>query len=233
MGVHVETLPDGVWAEQVAGRLAREISPGRRLCLATGSTPTPVYRRVAATVSLEGLSLFLLDEYGGLPMGDPGRCLSMLSRDLLEGSDGSPVVHAPDVDATNPDDAAARYGELIGDGGIDLAVVGIGGNGHIGMNEPGTEIDQPTRMVDLSSTTSREALSYGASVPPAWGITVGMAELMSAGEVWVLATGEHKTDILNRALHGPVDPEAPASFLTEHANCTFLIDESAGVIGAG
>jgi len=88
-------------------------------------------------------------------------------------------------------------------------------------------------MVDLSSTTSRGALSYGASVPPAWGITVGMAELMSAGEVWVLATGEHKTDILNRALHGPVDPEAPASFLTEHANCTFLIDESAGVIGAG
>ena len=59
------------------------------------------------------------------------------------------------------------------------------------------------------------------------------AELMAAGEVWVLATGGHKTDILNRVLHGPVDPEAPASFLTEHDNCTFFVDESAGIIGAG
>jgi glucosamine-6-phosphate deaminase len=232
MAAGVETFPDHDWAEEMAARLAGVISPGRRLCLATGSTPTPLYRRIAGHVSLEGLDIFLLDEYGGLPVDDPGRCRSMLARDLLEGSQGSPIVHSPEVDATDPWEAAARYGELVRSGGIDLAIVGIGGNGHIGMNEPGTHVDQPTRVVDLAPSTSESALSYGASAIPTWGITVGMAELMSAGEVWVLATGGHKTDILNRALHGPVDAEAPASFLTEHPNCTFLVDESAGVIGA-
>jgi len=157
----------------------------------------------------------------------------MLTKDLLDRSDGSPLVHAPDVDAADPGEAAARYGELVASSGIDLAVVGIGGNGHIGMNEPGSTIEQQTRVVDLSPMTSEGALSYGATVMPTWGITVGMAELMAAGELWVLATGGHKTDILNRALHGPVDPEAPASFLTEHDNCTFFVDESAGIIGAG
>jgi glucosamine-6-phosphate deaminase len=232
MGVGVETFPDHDWAEEVAARLAEVISPGRRLCLATGNTPTPVYRGVAGRVSLDGISLFLLDEYGGLPANDPGRCLSMLNRDLLEGSQGSPVVQAPDVDAADPGEAAARYGELVRSAGIDLAIVGIGGNGHIGMNEPGTDVDQPTRVVYLTPATSESALSYGAAAIPTWGITVGMAELMSAGQVWVLATGGHKTDILNRALHGPVDAEAPASFLTEHPHCTFFVDESAGIIGA-
>jgi glucosamine-6-phosphate deaminase len=232
MPATVETIPDADWAEQVAKRLAQQIAPGKRLCLATGHTPTPVYRHIAETVSLDGLSLFLLDEFGGLPLGDPGRCQSMLSRDLLDGCAGSPVVHVPDVDAAVSDEAAARYGDMIRDGGIDLAIVGLGGNGHIGMNEPGTTIDQPTRVVDLSVATSEGAASYGATVSPTWGITVGMAELMAAGEVWVLVTGGHKTDILNRALHGPVDPEAPVSFLTEHPNCTFLADESAGIIGA-
>lgn len=232
MTATVETFPDADWAEHVAGMLAQQIEPGRRLCLATGHTPTPVYSRIAETVSLDGLSVFLLDEFGGLPVGDPGRCLSMLSRDLLDGCDGSPVVHAPDVDAAESGEAAERYGEVVREGGIDLAIVGMGGNGHIGMNEPGTTIDQPTRVVDLSVATSEGAVSYGATVTPTWGITVGMAELMAAGEVWVLVTGGHKTDILNRALHGPVDPEAPVSFLTEHPNCTFLVDESAGIIGA-
>jgi glucosamine-6-phosphate deaminase len=232
MAATVETFPDTDWAEQVAERLSRQISPGRRLCLATGNTPTPVYRRIAGAVSLDGLSLLLLDEFGGLPVGDPGRCLSMLARDLLDRCDGSPVVIAPDVDAALPDEAAARYGEVVRDGGIDLAIVGVGGNGHVGMNEPGTTIDQPTRVVDLSVATSEGAASYGATVAPTWGITVGMAELMAATEVWVLVTGGHKTDILNRALHSPVDPEAPVSFLTEHPNCTFLVDESAGIIGA-
>jgi len=228
----VEVFPDAVWAERVASRLGDKINTGNRLCLATGSTPSPIYHRVAETVSLDGMAVFLLDEFGGLEVGDPGRCASMLTRDLIEASRGSPVVHVPDVDAEDPWAAASRYGKLIGAGGIDLAIVGLGANGHVGMNEPGTSIDQRTRVVDLHPATSNAALAYGAAVAPTWGITVGMAELMEATEIWVLVAGGHKTGILNRALHGPVDPEVPASFLTEHDNCVFLVDESAHLTGA-
>ncbi len=212
--------------------MAGEIAPGIRLCLPTGNTPTPVYRRVAETTSLDGVTIFLLDEFGGLPKDDPGRCAAALTRDLLRPARDSPTLHVPDVDAPDPEAAATRYGELIVEGGLDLAVVGLGSNGHVGMNEPGTTIDQPTRVVELAASTSEGARSYGATITPTWGITVGIAELMDAREVWVLVTGDHKTDILNRVLHGPVDPEAPASFLTEHHNCVFLVDESAGLTGA-
>ena len=228
----VEVFPDADWADRVAERLGGQIETGKRLCLATGSTPTPVYQRTARRVSLDGLIVFLLDEFGGLAPDDPGRCAAMLHRDLIDPASGSPAVHVPDVDATDPWAAASRYGEVIGEGGIDLAIVGLGTNGHVGMNEPGTSADQPTRVVDLNPATSEGALAYGATVAPTWGITVGIAELMEATEVWVLVTGGHKTDILNRTLHGPVDPEVPASFLTEHSNCVFYVDESADLIGA-
>jgi glucosamine-6-phosphate deaminase len=95
------------------------------------------------------------------------------------------------------------------------------------MNEPGTTPEMPTRVVTLEPTTSENARRYGASVTPTWGITVGMTELMAAGEVWVVVTGSHKTDILNRTLHGAVDSEVPATFLTEHPTCTFFVDEAA------
>lgn len=233
MTATVEVFTDDGWADRVADRLTSTMEPGRRLCLPTGDTPAPVYRRVAGMCSLEGIDLFLLDEFGGLPPGDPGRCATMLARDLLGPAPGSPSFHVPDVDAFDTDAAAKRFGEMVGDGGLDLAVVGLGSNGHVGMNEPGTTIDQRTRVVDLAPSTSQGARSYGATVTPTWGITVGMAELMDAREVWVLVTGGHKTDILNRVLHGPVDPEAPASFLTEHHNCVFLVDESAALISGG
>ncbi len=232
MTATVEVVPDTDWPGQVAERLAATMTLGRRICLPTGNTPAPVYRRLAEISSLDGLTLFLLDEFGGLPPGDPGRCETMLSRDLLGPTPGSPEVHIPDVDSPSPETAASHFGDLVADGGLDLAVVGLGSNGHVGMNEPGTTIDQSTRVVDLAPSTSEGARSYGATITPTWGITVGMAELMEAREVWVLVTGAHKTDILNRVLHGPVDPEAPGSFLTEHHNCVFLVDESAGLTGA-
>jgi glucosamine-6-phosphate deaminase len=223
----VETYPNADFAEQVAARFHGMVVPGRRFCLATGSTAAPVHERIAAETSLDGLEILLLDEFGGLPRDDPGRCTSMLARALLDRAKGQLEFHAPDVDAPDPNQAAADYRKLVADGGIDLAIVGLGANGHVGMNEPGTTAEMPTRVVTLEPTTSDNARRYGASVAPTWGITVGMAELMAAGEVWVLVTGSHKTDILNRTLHGAVDSEVPATFLTEHPTCTFLVDEAA------
>lgn len=228
MTSHVETLANEEWAAAVAALLDQRARPGIRLCLPTGQTPTPLYAATARRTSFEDVTVFLLDEFGGLPEDDPARCMSMLNRDLLSRVDGSPVVHAPDVDARDPDQAAESYGDLVSDGGLDLAIVGLGANGHVGMNEPGSTIDQTTRVVRLARSTSEHASEYGASAPPTWGITVGLAELMDANEVWVLVTGAHKADILDRTLHGAVDSDVPATFLTTHPNCTFLVDESAG-----
>jgi glucosamine-6-phosphate deaminase len=156
----------------------------------------------------------------------------MLARDLLDRAGGHPLVQAPEVDAAEPKEAAERYGRLVGDGGIDLAIVGLGANGHIGMNEPGATAEMGTRVVTLAPTTAENARRYGASVTPTWGITVGIAELMAARAVWVLVTGSHKTDILKRTLHGAVDSEVPATFLTEHSACTFFVDQAA-LTGSG
>lgn len=227
MSCSVETIADEGWATSVAARFDDLVRPGMRLCLAAGNTTTPFYAEVAGRTSLDDLTLFLLDEFGGLPESDPGRCMSMLSRDLLHQANGRQTVHAPDVDADDPDHAADHYRSLIENSGLDLAIVGLGANGHIGMNEPGSTVDLSTRVVTLDPSTSENAAAYGATTPPSWGITVGMSELMESREVWVLVTGEHKTDILNRTLHGPVDAAVPATFLIEHSNCTFFVDESA------
>jgi glucosamine-6-phosphate deaminase len=229
----VEVIPDDLWAERVAARFAATAAPGMRVCLAAGDTPRPAYGAIAAGRSLDGLTIFLLDEFGGLPEDDPGRCRAMLTRDLLDPSTGSPTVHSPEVDATEPGDAAGRYRDLIAAGGLDLAVVGLGANGHVGMNEPGSTIDMETRVVSLAGSTTLNAAGYGATELPTWGITVGMAELMDTTEVWLLVTGAHKRDILRRTLHGAVGSEVPATYLTEHPNCSFMVDESAGLTGPG
>ena len=188
-----------------------------------------MYGELARTATLDDLTLFLLDEFGGLPDDDPGRCISMLRRDLLSNTEGRPTVHVPDVDASDPEHAADRYGDLIEDGGLHLALVGLGKNGHVGMNEPGATADLSTRVVSLEPSTSANAARYGASTSPTWGITVGISELMEADEVWVLVTGAHKSEILQRTLEGPIGPAVPASFLTTHPHCSFFVDESAAV----
>lgn len=227
MTFSVTTIPDAEWAATVAAHFHERVRPGMRICLPTGDTTTPFYAEVARRGSLDDVEVFLLDEFGGLPEDDPGRCMSMLTRDLLSGLEGNPIVHAPDVDASDPEHAADRYGDLIAAGGLDLVLVGLGANGHIGMNEPGATIDLATRVVDLEPSTTQHAAEYGATTPPTWGITVGLAELMDAEEVWMLVTGAHKSQILDRTVHGVVDSEVPASYLTGHPNCTFYVDEAA------
>ncbi|HXV71080.1 MAG TPA: glucosamine-6-phosphate deaminase [Acidimicrobiia bacterium] len=227
MSLQVEIQPDDVWAGTLADRFAKTVRKGARLCLATGSTVAPFYRAVAEKVSLGGVTLFLLDEFGGLPGGDPGRCETMIRRDLLSRASGRPRFRLPDIDAADPHREAGRYGDLIDDGGLDLAIVGLGMNGHIGMNEPGSTPDLTTRVVDLDPITSETATTYGATDKPTWGITVGMAELLRSRELWLLVTGSHKREILRRTLDDPIGPDVPASFLRNHPNATLVADESA------
>ncbi len=221
MSLDLQVHPDPVWADRVAAELAAFLGKARgaRVCLATGRTTTPVYARAEIDPVPE---VFLLDEFGGLPRDDPARCSSMLRRDLP----GIPF-DLPDVDATDPQGSAEEYGERIRHGGLDLCVVGLGVNGHVGMNEPGSKIDQRTRVVELADQTAAGALAYGASTRPSWGITVGMAELMEAREVWLVVTGGRKADVLARMLEGDIGDHLPASFLRDHNNASVMADASA------
>lgn len=215
--------PDDRWALTVATEFSLRVraKPNLRVVLPTGLTMAPVYERLAAAVDWSGVTILLLDEFGGLSPDDPGRCDSMLRRDLLDRIDQSRAPHAVEfVDPENPPPADWPTN-------VDLALVGIGSNGHIGMNEPPSRADSPTRRVDLAQSTSQGALRYGARRAPTWGVTIGIAPLLAAREVWLLATGRSKAAIVERAIHGEITDDVPASHLQRHANVLVFVDEAA------
>ena len=217
----------------MAARLATRLRdrPDLWLCLPTGDTPTPVYGALAAAerrgeVSLAQATVIQLDEFVGLPPTDPARCDARLRRELLDPLVSPPAFVAIDVDGRDPEAAAAAHDVVAR--GIDLALLGLGINGHVGFNEPGTRADDTTRLVRLAAS-SRDAATdrYGAGQVPTAGITVGLARLIEAGECWLLVTGERKARILRRALEQPEGLDCPASFLRRHAALTVFADEPA------
>lgn len=208
-----------------------------RMLLPSGLTPAPVYRDIIRQgVSFADSTAILLDEFGGLAPDDPTRCELMLRRDLLDHIDlRADHFHGidVDVDADDLDDVCATHSAIIGDGGLDLAILGIGTNGHVGMNEPGSHPDEPTRVVHLAASTTAAAAGYGGSGVPTWGVTVGLAELLAAREVWVLATGARKAEIVRRALTEPASLDLPVSWIVRHRNAVLWLDEEAASIRGG
>jgi glucosamine-6-phosphate deaminase len=232
--VILDVAPADRWAQEVADRLLARVrqQPELTLCLPTGATPRPVYARVAAavaagTASFARVRVFLLDEFGGLPRNDPARCTTMLAADLLDHVDVA-RVHAPDVDADDLDAACAAYEAAIAEaGGLDLALLGLGGNGHVGMNEPGASPGARTQVCELHPSTQTNAAGYGATTTPTWGVTMGLGTLLEADELWLLVTGKHKREVLGRAIDGPITPAVPASFLRRHERFRVLADDAA------
>ncbi|HET7828463.1 MAG TPA: 6-phosphogluconolactonase [Candidatus Limnocylindrales bacterium] len=229
----VRVLPAEDWAETVAEALVQRLRVNARLrvCLPTGDTPSPVYSLLAARdLAGDGLwaqaTVVLLDEWADLPPGDRARCDVRLRRELLDHLAPPPRFVPIDVDGSDDEEAAREHDAAAR--GLDLALLGLGMNGHVGFNEPGSRPDDPTRLVRLARS-SREAARarYGASRTPTGGITVGMDRLLEAGEVWLLVTGERKASILRRALLDPEGPDCPASYLRRHPRLTVFTDEAA------
>ncbi len=225
------------WPAAVAATLAERLrgNPALRVCLPTGDTPVPVYEALAGLVqrgdvSFAGACVVLLDEWVGLPRGDPARCDTRLRAQLLDRLPVAPAaVHTVEVDASDLDAAVARHAAAASN--LDLVVLGLGMNGHVGFNEPGSRPDSPTRIVRLAASSRQAAMArYGASRVPSAGVTVGMDQILGAREVWLLVTGERKAQILRRALRDPEGPDCPASFLRRHANLSTLADEEAAAL---
>lgn len=207
--------------------------PALTHCLASGNTPIPVYREMVRAaqrgdVSFRDAIIFALDEFGDLPEDDPGKCRHMLTRDLV----GHVNLQARNFHYFNPNapDLEAEchaFDRKVGRG-FDLVLLGIGLNGHLGMNEPGSAPDSLTRRVDLHATTISSSAKYLTHQHlPRWGLTVGMQQFFDSREVWLVATGAGKAEIVRRVVRGEITPEAPASLMRQHSNCTLFLDAPA------
>jgi len=230
-----------------AERLAAEIiadcvkaKPDAVLGLATGRTMIGVYEALIELAKAEGVSFarvtsFNLDEYSGLGGKDEASFTRYMQRHLFERLDfDAALTHLPDGIAA---DGAVRYEALIAEaGGIDLQLLGIGRNGHIGFNEPGSERSSRTRTVPLTEETraaNRADFPPGQDVPLT-AITMGVGTILEARHILLIATGAAKADAVLGALEGPVGPEHPASFLQEHPQVTVVCDmEAAAALSAG
>jgi glucosamine-6-phosphate deaminase len=230
----LEILPEEAWADAVAAALAGRLAarPELRACLPTGETPAPFYAAVVAAehrgeLSFGAATLVMLDDWLGLPPGDPARGDAMLRRELISRLTTPPARFVTiDVDGPDPEAAAARLDrEAVG---LDLAILGLGVNGHVGFNEPGSGPGDGTRVVALSATSGETATQrYGAALAPRAGITIGLSRLLEAREVWLLVTEERKAGVLFRALREPEGDDCPASWLRRHPRLTVFADEAA------
>ena len=222
-------------ADEVSGLLRRR--PDAVLGLATGSSPLRLYDELVRRHAVEVLSFararaFLLDEYVGLPADHPERYAAVIDRVLAARVDLPPgAVQAPDGGAADLDAACAAYEEAIRSaGGVDLQVLGIGSNGHLAFNEPGSPLASRTRVTVLTEQTRADnARFFGgdADAVPRRVLTQGLGTIMEARHLVLIATGGGKAEAVRAMLEGPVGPACPASVLQRHPRVTVLLDHAA------
>ena len=211
---------------------------GTVLGLATGSTPVGVYAELVRMHREEGLSFktvetFNLDEYWPMAPDSLHSYHRFMREHLFDLVDLDPAkCHVPpgSVDREAVEVVCAEYEQQIREaGGIDLQLLGIGKTGHIGFNEPGSGADSRTRLVTLDAVTRRDAAAdfFGERNVPRQAITMGVATILEAREILLLATGEHKSGILRRAIEGEIDHHVAATFLQGHPNTVVYCDGAA------
>jgi glucosamine-6-phosphate deaminase len=227
-------------ADRIVEVITRETAAKGRavLGLATGSTPIGVYRELirrhqAGTLDFSRVVTFNLDEYYPMAPDRPHSYRRYMWENLFAHVNVVPAnVHIPDgsVPRERLAEHAAAYERAIADvGGIDFQLLGIGKSGHIGFNEPGSSSDSRTRLVTLDTITRKDAAAdfFGEDNVPREAITMGVATILDAREIALIATGEHKAAIVQRAVEGEVVPDVAATFLQRHANTTVYLDLAA------
>jgi glucosamine-6-phosphate deaminase len=222
----------------VGGTIAELIdrSPEAVLGLATGSSPLPVYRDLARRVARGELTLartraFLLDEYLGLPVAHGQGYRQVIARELEQHVDLAPgAVRGPDAWADDLVAACASYEAAIAAaGGVDLQLLGIGSDGHLGFNEPGSSLASRTRVKTLTDRTRADNARFFASIDdvPRHVITQGIGTILDARHLVLVALGEAKADAVARTVEGPVSAMLPGSALQLHPHVTVVVDEPA------
>ena len=213
------------------------LKPDCVLGLATGGTPVGAYQQLVewynkGDLDFSGVTTVNLDEYRGLPKDHPESYWSFMHRHLFDHVNINPArINLPD--GTNPDaDAAcAQYNQIIHSvGGIDLQLLGLGPNGHIGFNEPGKAFELETHCVDLTEATieaNKRFFDGNEDLVPRQAYTMGIKTIMQARKVLVVANGLAKAKAVKAVVSGPVTPECSGSILQLHPDCTLVADEEA------
>jgi glucosamine-6-phosphate deaminase len=231
-------------SRRIARRIADVIAERRNagahavLGLATGSTPIGIYRELSRLHREEGLDFsdvvtFNLDEYYPMRPDSIHSYNRYMWENLFDEINVRPEnVHVPRGDVPRDKVAAEThaYEQAIRDsGGIDIQILGIGKTGHIGFNEPGSGIESRTRLIALDTVTRRDAAAdfFGEDNVPTEAITMGVATIMEAREIALIATGEHKSVIIRRAVEEEPDPDVAATYLQLHPNAVFYVDHAA------
>ncbi len=211
----------GVRGAEIIARIVKE-KPNAVLGLATGSSPIGMYRELIAKyergeISFKNVRSVNLDEYVGLSKEHDQSYAYFMRTNLFDHIDIDLAnTNLPNGLATDPASEGERYDKVIASmGGVDIQVLGIGNNGHIGFNEPNSYFTYGTNLVDLTDSTIDANSRFFASrdLVPTQALTMGIGQIMSANSILLIALGKGKADILEKSLFGPVTPEVPASIL--------------------
>ncbi|WP_027093144.1 glucosamine-6-phosphate deaminase [Cohnella thermotolerans] len=214
-----------------------QTNPRAVLGLATGGTPVGVYEQIVkdykrGLVSFRGVTSFNLDEYVGLPVDHPESYRSYMNHHLFRHIDiPAEQTHIPNGNAEDPEAECRRYDELIAEAGqIDLQLLGLGHNGHIGFNEPAHALIRGTHVVDLAEETRRANARFFNSIDevPKQAMTMGVGTILKAKTILLIVRGADKAEIVHRALTGPITTDCPASLLQTHPHLVVLLDREAG-----
>lgn len=211
-------------------------NPNAVLGLATGSTPLGLYAKMAEDhknngTSYANCSAVNLDEYVGLDINSDQSYVYFMRENLFKNIDIKPEnTHIENGKAEDKEAECERYNALLDELVQDIQVLGIGSNGHIAFNEPGTPFDSVTHIVDLAESTIKDNSRLFNSIDevPRQAFTMGLTNIMNAKKIIILANGEGKAYAINELVNGEIREEIPASILRNHPDCTLICDELAG-----
>lgn len=231
-------------SQEEAGRLVADAvvdlvqrEPHPVLGVATGSSPGAVYRELGRRVQEGQLSLktaqaFMLDEYVGLPRDHPQRYRVVIDREFVQPTDIDPAnVHGPDGTAEDIERACAAYErQIVEAGGVDLQILGIGSDGHVAFNEPGSSLGSRTRLKTLTKQTRVDNARFfddDVAAVPKHCLTQGVATIMEADHLVLMAFGQSKAEAIHHMVEGSVSAMWPATALQFHPHVTVVLDEAA------
>ena len=210
--------------------------PNSVLGLATGSSPIDTYKHLISfyeegALDFSNLTTFNLDEYVAIPHDHPASYHDFMDKNLFDFVNiNKNQVHVPNGNAKKLEDVCANYDKAIDSaGGIDLQLLGIGGNAHIGFNEPDTFFTYGCHVVDLAPSTidANKRFFDNENQVPRQAVSLGIGSIMKAKKIVLIATGKSKAQAIADTLNNNIDPQIPATILRVHPNVTFLLDKEA------
>lgn len=224
-------------SKKAASIVIKEINknPELKIGLATGSSPIGLYKNLIEAyqsnkISFKNVVSYNLDEYIGIDRSHPQSYYAFMYENLFKHIDiQDENVHIPDNDINRIDHLAEDYNKVLHDNQLDVQILGIGTNGHIGFNEPGTPLGNETFIVTLDEQTRLDNSRFFDSIDevPKYAITMGIKNIMYSKKIVLIASGKEKASVIQKMIKGKVTKNLPASILQLHPDCTVIIDENA------